>query len=61
MIRNSVKAIILVDGEILLIKNKISEEHFYLCPGGGQEHGETFHATLQRECLEEICASVHIG
>ncbi|WP_336635901.1 NUDIX domain-containing protein [Lysinibacillus fusiformis] len=61
MIRNSVKAIILVDGDILLIKNKITEEYFYICPGGGQEHGETFHATLQRECLEEIGASVHIG
>jgi len=61
MIRNSVKAVILIDGKILLTKNKDLEGYFYLCPGGGQEHGETFHATLQRECLEEIGASVHIG
>lgn len=61
MIRNSVKAIIIVDGNILLIKNQDDEGYFYLCPGGGQEHGETFPKTLQRECLEEIGSSVQIG
>ncbi|MFW7188593.1 MULTISPECIES: NUDIX domain-containing protein [Lysinibacillus] len=61
MIRNSVKAIIIVDGKLLLTKNQDIEGYFYLCPGGGQEHGETFHKTLQRECLEEIGSSVHIG
>lgn len=61
MIRNSVKAIIIVNGEILLTKNQDPEGYFYLFPGGGQEHGETFHETLQRECLEEIGSSVQIG
>lgn len=61
MIRNSVKAIIIVDGKLLLTKNQDIEGYFYLCPGGGQEHGETFYKTLQRECLEEIGSSVHIG
>lgn len=61
MIRNSVKAIIIVDGKLLLTKNQDIEGYFYLCPGGGQEHVETFHRTLQRECLEEIGSSVHIG
>ncbi|WP_155590820.1 NUDIX domain-containing protein [Lysinibacillus cavernae] len=61
MIRNSLKAIIIDDGKILLTKNQDPEGYFYLCPGGGQEHGETFHETLQRECLEEIGSSVHIG
>lgn len=61
MIRNSVKAIIIVDGKLLLTKNQDDEGYFYLCPGGGQEHGETFHQTLQRECLEEIGSSVQIG
>ncbi|MED4554514.1 NUDIX domain-containing protein [Lysinibacillus capsici] len=61
MIRNSVKAIIIVDGKLLLTKNQDIEGYFYLCPGVGQEHGETFHRTLQRECLEEIGSSVHIG
>lgn len=60
MIRNSVKAIIIVDGKLLLTKNQDDEGYFYLCPGGGQEHGETFHKTLQRECLEEIGSSVQI-
>lgn len=61
MIRNSVKAIIIMNGEILLTKNQDPEGFFYLFPGGGQEHGETFHEALQRECLEEIGSSVQIG
>ncbi|WP_341302667.1 NUDIX domain-containing protein [Lysinibacillus sp. FSL H8-0500] len=61
MIRNSVKAILIVDNHLLLTKNQDAEGYFYLCPGGGQEHGETFHTTLLRECLEEIGASVVIG
>ncbi|MGM9988724.1 MAG: NUDIX domain-containing protein [Bacillaceae bacterium] len=60
-IRNSVKALIIQDGKILLTKNKDDEGFFYLCPGGGQDHGETFHETLKRECLEEIGQSIEIG
>jgi len=60
-IRNSVKALIIEDDKVLLTKNQDVEGNFYLCPGGGQEHGETFHATLLRECMEEIGCSVEIG
>ncbi|MGE7110064.1 NUDIX domain-containing protein [Lysinibacillus sp. NPDC047702] len=60
-IRNSMKAIIIENGKILLTKNQDTDGIFYLCPGGGQEHGETFHTALKRECIEEIGFSVTIG
>ncbi|MGE7091773.1 NUDIX domain-containing protein [Lysinibacillus sp. NPDC048646] len=60
-IRNSVKAIIISGDKILLTKNQDSEGFFYLFPGGGQEHGETIHRALSRECLEEIGQEVAIG
>ncbi|MEK3990019.1 MULTISPECIES: NUDIX domain-containing protein [Robertmurraya] len=59
-IRNSAKAIILKDNKLLLTKNKDEEGYFYLFPGGGQEHGETIHSTLTRECMEEIGEQVEI-
>lgn len=60
-IRNSVKAIIIEEDRLLLTKNLDEEGYFYLFPGGGQELGETFHETLQRECLEETGLQVEIG
>lgn len=53
------KAIILDGGKILLTKNQDDERYFFLCPGG-QEHGETFHTTLKRECIEEIGLNIDI-
>lgn len=60
-IRNSAKAIILKDSEVLLTKNEDDEGFFYLFPGGGQEHGETLPETLIRECLEEIGKQVDVA
>ncbi|WP_044337131.1 NUDIX domain-containing protein [Rossellomorea aquimaris] len=60
-IRNSAKAIIMKGDKILLTKNKDENEFFYLFPGGGQEHGETLHEALKRECIEEIGSDVEIG
>ncbi|GLX69337.1 NUDIX domain-containing protein [Paenibacillus glycanilyticus] len=60
-IRNSVKAIIIQNDQILLTKNKDDEGFFYLCPGGGQEHGENLADAVHRECLEEIGEKVEVG
>ncbi|PFA67103.1 NUDIX hydrolase [Bacillus sp. AFS015802] len=60
-IRNSAKAIIIKENKLLLTKNKDGEGFFYLSPGGGQEHGETLHDTLKRECIEEIGCEVAVG
>ncbi|MGG3476506.1 NUDIX domain-containing protein [Peribacillus frigoritolerans] len=43
--------------------NKIQDDegYFYLFPGGVQEHGETIHNALLRECMEEVGEEVEIG
>jgi 8-oxo-dGTP diphosphatase len=53
-IRTSIKAMIIENGKILTIKKRDDEGYYYLFPGGGQEHGETMHEALRRECLEEL-------
>ena len=60
-IRNSIKAIIIRDGKLLVIGKKDSEGVYYLLPGGGQLPGERFRDTLERECREEIDACVTVG
>lgn len=60
-IRNAVRALILRDDRILLLRKDGYEkgERFAL-PGGGQDIGETLVQALIRECLEEIGAGVEI-
>jgi len=60
-IRNSAKAIIIQDNQVLTIKKRDKDGSYFILPGGGQEHGENLHQTLSRECIEEINAAVKIG
>lgn len=60
-IRNSIKAIIVANGSILLTKCEDPEGFYYLLPGGGQEPGETMIDALKRECLEELGVEVIAG
>lgn len=53
-LRNAIKAIIIEDGRILLIKNVDGHGTYYILPGGGQKAGENSHEALQRECKEEL-------
>ena len=58
-IRNTVKAIIIKDGKMLL--NRCRDEKFgdyFSLPGGGQHLYETLHEAVVRECLEETGYSV---
>lgn len=61
MIRNSAKAIIIQNGQLLAIRNRDAQGDFYILPGGGQEHRETLHEALHRECHEEIGVDIVIG
>ena len=60
-IRNSAKAIIVKDGNLLAIKIQENSGTYYILPGGGQEHGENLHQALERECKEELGTEVEIG
>lgn len=60
-IRNSVKALIIHQEKLLVTKQYDHGGYFYILPGGGQEHGENLHETLERECIEEINVEVEIG
>jgi ADP-ribose pyrophosphatase YjhB (NUDIX family) len=60
-IRNAARALIVRDGNILLLRKEgyVGGERFAL-PGGGQDLGETLEQALVRECHEEIGTEVEI-
>jgi 8-oxo-dGTP diphosphatase len=60
-IRVANKAIIIRDDRLLVTVNAGDFQTFYICPGGGQDHGEDAHAGLRRECREEIGCEVVVG
>jgi 8-oxo-dGTP diphosphatase len=60
-IRVANKAIIVRGGHLLVTVNSGNFGTFYLCPGGGQDHGEDAHEALRRECREEIGCEVVVG
>lgn len=62
-IRNSIKAVIIENGRILLVKCDRDQNNlpYYILPGGGQEFGECFKNALRRECREELGAEVDPG
>jgi len=53
MIRNSVKALIVREGKLLLNRCDRDGEIYFSFPGGGQHQYETLGEALRRECLEE--------
>lgn len=58
-IRITVRAVIIQDEKILLIKKDSPEEGVrYTLPGGALQSGETLHQAVIRECLEEINSTV---
>jgi len=60
-VRNAVRALIINDGRILLLRKDGGDQGTrYALPGGAQETGETLSQALQRECLEEIGTQVRI-
>ncbi len=60
-VRLAVKAIIIVDGKILVTRNSHKNGDYFLLPGGGQENGETIHDALRREVREEVGCETVIG
>ena len=60
-LRLSVKAIIIRDGRVLLLRCRDQDGVWYALPGGGQVAGETLEQCLRRECLEELGCNVRMG
>jgi 8-oxo-dGTP diphosphatase len=60
-IRVASKAIIVRDGHLLVTVNSGAFQTFFICPGGGHEHGEAAPDALRRECREEIGCDVVVG
>jgi len=60
-VRISAKAIVIRKGKLLLMRARDGAGVYYLLPGGGQNHGETLHEALVRECLEETGMLVRPG
>ncbi len=56
--RISAKAMIVRDGALLVLEHSDGEGIWYALPGGGQEFGERLEDAVQRECLEEVSATV---
>lgn len=48
-----VKAVVLKDNQILLIRHSYANRHLYMLPGGGLGHNETVEAAISREVMEE--------
>lgn len=59
--RNSVKAVIIRRGKLLVLRKRKGGDVFYVLPGGGQDHGETLEEALLREVHEEAGARVTAG
>ena len=54
-IRITVRAVIIQEGKILLIKKEsLADGIRYTLPGGALDAGETLHQAVIRECIEEI-------
>ncbi len=54
----SVKAVLIVDGKVVLLENERRE---WELPGGRLEAGESPQECLRREVMEELAADVRVG
>jgi 8-oxo-dGTP diphosphatase len=61
-IRNAVRAVIVRNDQLLLLKKTGGDRgERYALPGGAQNPGETLAQALERECLEEIGSAIEIA
>lgn len=55
-----VRAVIIKDNKILLIKRTKRDSIYWVIPGGAVEEGETNEEALRRECEEELGVDIQI-
>jgi ADP-ribose pyrophosphatase YjhB (NUDIX family) len=56
-----VRAVIVQDGKLLMIKRFKDDKTYFVFPGGGVIGSETATVALERECFEELNVSVKVG
>lgn len=59
-VKNTVKALIIKNGHILVLQHRNQKGVYYTLPGGRQKVCETLAETLERECFEELGVKVSI-
>ncbi len=59
-LRNSVKAIIVEEGRLLVIRKRRGRDEYFVLPGGAQRPGEALDDALVREVREEVGAAVEV-
>lgn len=59
--RIRVAAIIVEDGQLLLVRHEKDGVFYWMLPGGGVDYGETLAEALQRELRDELCIEAEIG
>jgi len=61
MPQKRVRAVIVENSKVLLIKRFKNTETYFVFPGGGVDDSEDEKMALIRECLEEVNAKVEVG
>ena len=59
--RIRVAAIVVEDGNILLVRHLKDGRTYWMLPGGGVDYGETLAGALKRELREELRVDLHVG
>lgn len=59
--RVRVAALILLDGNVVLVRHRSGPSTYHLLPGGGVDYRETLEAALVREVAEETGLHIEVG